>query len=300
MDNEYNIKSIKEKFKKQGIFYTPPELAQLLKSYIDFKPENVYDPTCGDGGLLQVFDESVKKYGQEIEQTQLEVAQGRLKNFTGVCGNTLQNPAFKGMKFHCVLANPPFSIKWTPIVDERFKGAPTIPTESKADYAFNLHILHYLAENGTAVVLNFPGVLYRSGREQKIREWIVRQNYIDRVVRIGGDTFVDTKIETCLIVYKKNKTTTDIIFEDKVLKKELPVPFETIKENDFNLSVTSYISEEIKKEYINPIELQMKARKNMIARLKQDIKIDLMVCEFEGLDNTEYLNEIIKTVNEFR
>lgn len=296
----YNLKSIKEKFKKQGVFYTPPELAEMLKSYVDFEPKSVYDPTCGDGGLLATFGDSVEKYGQEINGEQLEVAKQRLINFTGVCGDTLKEPAFKGMKFDCILANPPFSIAWQPKVDERFIHAPTIPTQGKADYAFNLHILHYLSENGTAVVLNFPGVLYRLGREQQIRKWLVEQNYIERIVRIPGNTFVDTTIETCLIVYKKNRKSTDIVFEDKALKKERAVSVKEIKSNDYTLSVSTYIQEEVDKPKINPLELQSKARRAMIDKLRKDINIDLMVCEFESLNKFEYLDEIIKTVTEIK
>ena len=107
----YNLKSIKEEFKSKGIFYTPPELAELLKSYVNFTPNEIYDPTCGDGALLNVFGDDVVKYGQEINLEQLQVAKERLKNFNGYCGDTLKDPAFKDKKFDCILANPPFSIK---------------------------------------------------------------------------------------------------------------------------------------------------------------------------------------------
>ena len=104
----YNIKSIKQEFKKKGIFYTPPELAELMMSYVSRSPKNVYDPTCGDGGLLAVFDDNVPKYGQEINSEQLDVANERLVNFIGYCGDTLKDPHFKNVKFDCIVANPPF------------------------------------------------------------------------------------------------------------------------------------------------------------------------------------------------
>ena len=157
MNNEYNLKSIKQQFKEKGIFYTPYELAQTLKSYITFSTKSVYDPTCGDGGLLNVFDDNVKKYGQEVNYQQLEVAKIKLKNFEGFCGDTLKNPAFMDKKFDCILANPPFSIKWEPPKsDIRFDAAPAMAPPSKADYAFILHILHYLSDDGKACVLEFP------------------------------------------------------------------------------------------------------------------------------------------------
>ena len=171
--SNYHIKSIKEEFKSKGIFYTTNELALLIKSFVDIEIDEVYDPTCGDGALLSVFDDSVKKYGQEINEHQIEVAEKRLVNFTGYCGDTLKDPAFKDKKFKCIVANPPFSIKWEPPIlngiftDDRFKFIPALPPKSKADYAFILHILHYLDSDGIAVVLNFPGILYRGNSKGK-------------------------------------------------------------------------------------------------------------------------------------
>ena len=97
--SSYNIKSIKEEFKAKGIFYTTNELALLIKSFVDIDINEVYDPTCGDGSLLSVFDDNVKKYGQEINDHQLKVAENRLTNFIGYCGDTLKEPAFIDKKF---------------------------------------------------------------------------------------------------------------------------------------------------------------------------------------------------------
>lgn len=295
----YNIKSIKEEFKQKGIFYTPPELAELLKTYVNFTPKEIYDPTCGDGALLNVFGDEVIKYGQEINEDQLKVAEQRLKNFNGYCGDTLKDPAFKNKKFDCILANPPFSIKWQPFVDERFENCPELAPPSKADYAFLLHILHYLSDDGIAVTLNFPGILYRGNKEGKIRQWLVENNYIERVVNIPPDTFVDTKIATALVVFRKNKTTTDIIFEDKQLNKEKVVTLEEIKENGFNLSVSTYVFEEKPIIKIEPLELQTKARNQMIERLKKDIMVDFMVCDLENYDKKQYLFDLLKVIYDF-
>lgn len=298
---DYNLKSIKKQFKLKGVFYTPPELAKMIKSYVNIDTDEVYDPTCGDGGLLKIFSDNVKKYGQEIDNIQLDVAKDNLINFTGYCGDTLKEPAFLDRKFKCIVANPPFSISWKPNeADIRFKDAPTIPSKGKADFAFILHILYMLKNDGIAVTLNFPGIAYRGNREKTIRKWIIEQNWIERVVNIPSDTFVDTKISTLLIVYNKNKKTKDIIFEDKELNKTKTVKFEEVKENDFCLSVSNYIQKEKVKENINPVELNGKARNDFITNLEKELNFDLMVCNIEKYDKFEYVNRIIKKCNQFK
>ena len=297
---DYNIKSIKEEFKKRGVFYTPPELAEMIKSYTPKNIIEVYDPTCGDGGLLKVFDDSVKKYGQEIDKVQCDVADEMLINKEIVCGDTLEEPAFRGKKFDCIVANPPFSIKWNPKVDERFEDAPTIPTKGRADYAFILHILYYLSDDGIAVVLGSPGILYRGNREYKIRRWIIEQNYIEKIALIPGDTFVDTAIPTVIIVFNKHKKDTSIEFEDKALKKKKIVTLEEVETNDYGLSVSNYIQEDIIKEDIDPIKMNEEARIQMIKKLENDIKIDLLVCEFEKIDKVEYINILINKLEQIK
>jgi len=303
--SNYNIKSIKQEFKEKGIFYTTNDLALLVKSFVDIETNEVYDPTCGDGSLLSVFDDNVKKYGQEINDHQIEVAKNRLINFTGYCGDTLKEPAFNDKKFKCIVANPPFSISWEqPILngiftDDRFRLIPALPPKSKADYAFILHILHYLANDGIAVVLNFPGILYRGNSEGEIRKWIVEQNYIDKVIRIPGKKFVDTTIETALIVFRKNKNTTNIEFIDTEKNKSYTATFEEVKKNDFVLSVSAFVVEEKEQIQHNPIELQINARNGMLKRIKADIELDKMICEIEGYNFNEYLISIKKLVESF-
>lgn len=303
--SKFNLKSIKEEFKAKGIFYTTNELALLIKSFVDIEVDEVYDPTCGDGSLLSVFDDNVKKYGQEINDHQLKIAEERLINFNGYCGDTLKNPYFIDKKFKCIVGNPPFSIAWEqPILngfftDERFKDIPALPPKSKADYAFILHILHYLAEDGIAVVLNFPGILYRGNSEGQIRKWIVEKNYIEKVLRIPGKQFIDTTIETCLIIFKKNKKTTDIEFIDTEKNKSYTASFEEVKKNDFILSVSAFVVDEKEEIKHNPIELQENARKGMIKKIKADIEIDKMICELEGYNFKEYLDEIQTLVQSY-
>lgn len=293
-----SIKNIRQEFKDNGIFYTPPELAEKLKSYVDFEPETVYDPTCGAGNLLQVFHENVKKYGQELDAEQLGLID--IPNFKGYAGDTLLDDGFKGMKFDCIVANPPFSVKWDPdklAEDERFVCSPVLPPPSKADWAFMLHILYHLSENGVAVVLGFPGILYRGQREGKVRRWFVENNYIDRVVNIPGNTFEDTSISTCIVVLKKNKETTDIIFEDG--DKIKTVSRKTVEENDYSLSVGIYIPDEIEREYIDPSVLENEARRLFLTRLKKELDFDRTICEMEGISIRPFISAIRKILREY-
>lgn len=296
---EKNLKNIKNEFKEKGIFYTPEALALTLKKYIDKDVKNVYDPTCGQGNLLKVFANNIPKYGQELYPDELDKAKESLFNFEGVCGDTLQNPAFLGKKFDCIVANYPFSIKWKPFIDERFAQAPTVPTQGKADYAFILHILHYLADDGIASVLNFPGILYRGQKEAQIRQWIVDQNYIDKIIHIPANTFVDTKIATALIVFKKNKTTTNILFVDEELQIERVVPIEEIIQNNYVLSVSQYIQKKEEKKEITQYDLEAirdKARQDAIKIIVADLELDKLVCQLEGYDFEVYRQQLIQAI----
>lgn len=295
---EKSIKNIRQEFKQHGIFYTPSALAKKLKSYIDINPESVYDPTCGAGSLLKVFEDNVKKYGQELDAEQLALID--LPNFIGRAGDTLEDDKFKDMQFECIVANPPFSIKWNPEhlkEDKRFIQSPILPPPSKADWAFMLHILYHMSDDGVAVILVFPGVLYRGQREGKIRQWFVENNYIDRVVNIPGNTFEDTSIPTCIIVLKKNRNTTDIIFEDG--EKTETVPQQNIRENDYNLSVNIYIQEEVEKEVIDPIVLESESRRLFLERLRKELEFDSMVCEIEGISIYPFIQAIRIILKEY-
>lgn len=295
----FNLKSIKQEFKDKGIFYTTNELAEYIKSFVNFVPNAVYDPTCGDGSLLSVFDDNVSKFGQEINEHQLDIAKSRLKNFNGICGDTLKNPAFWGKKFDCIVANPPFSIKWEPpqlgnmFNDERFLNIPAMPPASKADYAFILHILHYLSNDGIAVVLNFPGILYRGNSEGILRKWLVENNFIDKIIRIPSKNFIDTTIETVLVIFKKNKFNTNIEFIDKETNKSKIVSIDEITKNDFTLSCNMYLSESKKEINIDKFQLMKDARLDNLRRLKADIELDKMICMIENWDcHKDYINDL--------
>lgn len=215
--NDYNIKSIREQFRKAGVFYTPPELAERMAKYLPDDIDAVYDPACGRGGLFQIFDDRVQKYGQDVDKMAINDCYRIWPDGHFAVGDTLSDPAFKGQKFKAILANPPFNAKWdqpTPIEamgDERWKDLPALPPKSKADWAFIAHCLNYLADDGTMVILEFPGILYRSGAEQKVRDYFVRKNIIDRIESIPPNTFVDTAIATVLVVFKKNRKPDDPI-----------------------------------------------------------------------------------------
>lgn len=295
---EKSIKNIRQEFKQHGIFYTPPALAERLKSYIDINPKSVYDPTCGAGNLLKVFDDNIKKYGQELDGEQLALID--FPNFIGYAGDTLADDKFGDMQFDCIVANPPFSVKWNPDGlkdDERFLHSPALPPPSKADWAFMLHILYHLSDDGVAVVLEFPGILYRGQREGKVRRWFVENNYIDRVVNIPGNTFEDTTITTCIIILKKNRKTTDIIFEDG--EKTETVAQQNIAENDYNLSVNIYIEEEVEREEIDPMVLENEARRSFLERLRRELDFDKMVCEMQGISIQPFIKAIRIILKEY-
>ena len=284
MKKDFSSKAYRNELKEKGVFHTDTKLAEIIKSYGKDKPKNVYDPTCGVGTLLSVFDDDVPKYGQELTEDYLEVARKTLNNFTGEVGDTLKNPAFMDMKFDLIVANYPFSIKWEPDKEDiRFKDWVDVPPPSKADYAFIMHMMYLLDDDGVCVSLNFPGILYRKAREGKIRKELVEKGYIKKVIQVPGGYFEDTNISTVLLVMSKSKFKGYIEFEDleKDLKRE--VPLEEIVENDFNLSVSSYVYEEEVREEIDPVELRDSAREDLIKFIDKGLGLEYFLAEsFEG------------------
>lgn len=182
----YSVKSIRKQFAEKGVFYTDRKLAEMLRDIVSRTSvvTEVYDPTCGNGNLLAVFPDDVRKYGQELNAQQAEEARLRLVNCGIAAGDTLIAPAFADRRFRHIVANYPFSVRWEPKEDHRWESAPCLPPPSKADYAFILHIIHMMDDDGIAAVLGFPGILYRGQREGKIRQWIVEKNLIESVTTI--------------------------------------------------------------------------------------------------------------------
>lgn len=292
----YSVKSIREKFKSQGIFYTPKELCLYLKSFLPENADEVYDPTCGRGNLLSVFDDNVKKFGQDLNEEELIVARETLVNFTGEIGDTLKNPAFMDKKFKNIIANPPFSVKWDQMPDDiRFNIAPALAPASKADWAFMLHILHMLDKDGVAVVMNYPGVLYRENAEGKIRKWFIENNYIDKIVHIPGGKFEDTKTATCLIVLKKNKKDKNILFINSETGKEKIVSLQDIEEENYRLSIERYIPREFIKEEIDIASLNSDIFETTIKHL--EVTADLSLFLVKSGEKMDYLGLLNKARN---
>lgn len=286
-DAEHSVKSIRKKFKEQGVFYTDMELARKLKSYLPAGLDEVYDPTCGNGQLLSVFGNGVAKYGQEIDTEQADTCRRRLEGAHIATGDTLVAPAFADRRFKGIVSNYPFSLKYDPQAidpfDPRFSWLPCTAPPSKADYMFIAHILHYLDDGGVAATLNFPGILYRGAREGRIRESIVRLNLVDRVVAVGGKHFVDTAIPTAIVVFRKGRAETSVVFEDMESGKSATVPFEEIKANGFNLSVTTYVdvAEQEAETDIRALNARIREMRERRERLEREI--DEFVNNFDGL-----------------
>jgi len=226
--------------KSGGEFFTPQEVSELLarltlvgKSEVN----KVYDPACGSGSLLLQFSkvlgaENVRLgfFGQEINLTNYNLCRINMflhnvgfEDFHIAHGDTLIDPADKHWEeepFEAIVSNPPYSIKWpgsdNPLLinDPRFSPAGVLAPKSKADLAFTMHMLSWLAVNGTAAIVEFPGVLYRGGAEQKIRQYLIEGNYIDSVIQLPPDLFFGTTIATCIIVLKKSKADNKVLFID--------------------------------------------------------------------------------------
>ena len=224
--------------KSGGEFFTPQEVSELLaRITVVGKTEvnKVYDPACGSGSLLLKFAKVLGRdnvrqgfYGQEINLTTYNLCRINMflhdinyEKFDIAHGDTLTDPAhWDDEPFEAIVSNPPYSIKWdgdaNPLLinDPRFAPAGVLAPKSKADLAFTLHILSWLAVNGTAAIVEFPGVLYRGGAEQKIRQYLIDNNYVDAVIQLPPDLFFGTTIATCIIVLKKSKHDNKTLFID--------------------------------------------------------------------------------------
>lgn len=296
-----SAKSFRQNLRKSGVFFTPKKLAEYMRSFFPSDVAEIYDPTCGDGGLLAEFD-GAKKYGQEIDAEQGNYAATNLVEAQIEIGDTLADDKFKDRKFRYIVANPPFSVEWDPKTDDRFEGFELAP-KSKADYAFILHCIHHLDDDGIAVVMCFPGVCYRGQREGKIREQIIRKNLLDRVVEIPGGDFEDTSISTVLLIFRKNRQTNSVVFENKETGESREVEFEEIEKNGFNLSVFQYIEPKSDKAEIDPVSEQIKGRDSALKWLRASIRVDATVCELERFrqpefDHVDFLNRLQKIIAE--
>lgn len=322
--------------KSGGEFFTPQEVSELLARitvYGKTHVNKVYDPACGSGSLLLQFNKILGKgnvqqgfFGQEINLTTYNLARINMflhnVNYTKfhiAHGDTLTSPAYDDEEpFEAIVSNPPYSTKWegknnpTLINDPRFSPAGVLAPVSKADLAFTMHILSWLAEDGTAAIVEFPGVLYRGGAERKIRKYLINNNFIDAVIQLPPNLFFGTTIATCIIVLKKSKKDNSVLFMDasdqfvhsgnknklasenrqKILnwyiqRKDIGhrtrlVANSDVSENEYNFSVSSYVQPEDSNEVIDIHELNKQI--GNIVRRQQELRtqIDAIVSSLEN------------------
>ncbi|NLW72137.1 MAG: type I restriction-modification system subunit M [Chloroflexi bacterium] len=291
--------------KSGGEFFTPQYVSELLtKLTLVNKSEvnKVYDPACGSGSLLLNFAKVLGKenvrlgfFGQEINLTTYNLCRINMflhdipyGQFKIGLGNTLTEPLWEDNEpFEAIVSNPPYSIKWEGdangllINDPRFSPAGVLAPKSKADMAFIMHCLSWLATSGTAAIVCFPGIMYRGGAEQKIRKYLVDNNFVDCVIQLPANLFFGTSIATCIMVLKKSKHDNHTLFIDasemfvkvtnqnnlspehiqqvldlftdraNVAHKSRLVANEEIAEQNYNLSVSSYVEKEDKREVVD-------------------------------------------------
>lgn len=327
--------------KSGGEFFTPQHVSKLIAQLALHGQKTVnkiYDPAAGSGSLLlqakKQFDDHIIEdgfYGQEINHTTYNLARMNMflhninyDKFNIQLGDTLTRPHFRDEKpFDAIVSNPPYSLKWigsddpTLINDERFAPAGVLAPKSKADFAFVLHALSYLSGRGRAVIVCFPGIFYRGGAEQKIRQYLVDNNYVETVISLAPNLFFGTSIGVNILVLSKHKLDTNVQFIDasgeEFFKKETnnniltekhikrimgmfaskenvphvaqSVAFEAIVENGYNLSVSSYVEAEDTREVINIVKLNAELKKTVanIERLRAEI--EAIVAEIEGAED---------------
>ena len=322
--------------KSGGEFFTPQEVSELLtRIAVAGKTEvnKVYDPACGSGSLLLKFAKILGKenvrngfFGQEINITTYNLCRINMflhdinyEQFDIAHGDTLTDPKhWDDEPFEAIVSNPPYSIRWdgdaNPLLinDERFTPAGILAPKSKADLAFVMHALSWLATNGTAAIVCFPGVMYRGGAEQKIRQYLVDNNYVDAVIQLPPDLFFGTTIATCILVLKKNKADNKVMFIDasaefvrgsaknkltylnmeKILdcyvkRQDIDyfsrlVDHAEVAEKEYNISVGTYVVQKDTREVVDIAQLN--ARIAQIVKRQTELRnqIDAIVADLEG------------------
>lgn len=289
--------------KSGGEYYTPQEVSKLLaKLAINQRTKiyNVYDPACGSGSLLLqphkiLKNDDIHFYGQDSNPTTYNLCRINMflhninfAKFHITCGDTLIEPNIeKNTLFDVIVSNPPYSVKWdgksnpTLINDERYKNAGILAPESKADFAFVLNCLYYLKETGIAAIVCFPGIFYRGGAEQKIRQYLIDNNYVSAIIDLPKDLFFGTSIATTILVLSKSSVDKKVLFIDasEQVTKETArsylsdeniesileiyynrsdkeyfsklVDIKTIQDNNYNLSVSKYVPKPIVQDIVD-------------------------------------------------
>ena len=321
--------------KSGGEFYTPQEVSELLTRLAivgKTSVNKVYDPACGSGSLLLksakiLGKENVRNgfYGQEINLTTYNLCRINMflhdigyDKFNIACEDTLVSPQhWDDEPFEVIVSNPPYSIKWAGddnavlINDPRYSPAGVLAPKSKADFAFIMHSLSWLATNGTASIVCFPGILYRGGAEQKIRKYLINNNFVDCIIQLPDNLFFGTSIATCIMVLKKSKKDNSTLFidatnycvkvtnnnkltddnindiveiftnrEDKEHIAKL-VSNEELSENDYNLSVSTYVEKEDTREQIDIVELNKEIDEIVVREQKLRDEIKKIISEIE-------------------
>jgi type I restriction enzyme M protein len=321
--------------KSGGEFFTPQEVSELLARITvvgKTAVNRVYDPACGSGSLLLQFAKVLGRdnvrqgfFGQEINLTTYNLCRINMflhdvnfEKFDIAHGDTLTDPAhWDDEPFEAIVSNPPYSTKWegdaNPLLinDPRYAPAGVLAPKSKADLAFTMHILSWLAVNGTAAIVEFPGVLSRSGAEQKIRKYLIDNNYVDAVIQLPPDLFFGTTITTCVIVLKKSKADNKTLFIDASAQfvrggtknKLTPanqqaildafvargdadhfarlVDNADITENDYNLSVSSYVEVRDDRVAVDIVELNAEIARIVARQQELRTAIDEIVADLE-------------------
>lgn len=322
--------------KSGGEFFTPQEVSELLAEITVVgrtEVNKVYDPACGSGSLLLKFakvlgKENVRQgfFGQEVNITTYNLCRINMflhdinyEKFSIAHGDTLIDPKhWDDEPFDAIVSNPPYSIRWdgdaNPLLinDPRFSPAGVLAPKSKADLAFTLHMLSWLATSGTAAIVEFPGVLYRGGAEQKIRKYLIDNNYIDTVIQLPPDLFFGTTIATCIIVLKKSKRDNATLFIDASAefvrggnknkltdanRKDILDAFIARKDeahfarlvkntdiaaNDYNIAVSSYVELENIKEETDIVMLNQHIAEIVARQQQLRTAIDAIVADLEG------------------
>lgn len=325
--------------KSGGEYYTPQEVSELLTHLTlvgKTEVNKVYDPACGSGSLLLKFakilgKENVRQgfFGQEINITTYNLCRINMflhdidfDKFDIAHGDTLTDALhWDDEPFEAIVSNPPYSIKWdgdsNPLMinDPRFSPAGVLAPKSKADLAFIMHSLSWLATNGTAAIVCFPGVLYRGGAEQKIRKYLVDNNYIDAIIQLPDNLFFGTSIATCIMVLKKSKSENTTLFidaskecvkvtnsnklTDENIRNILNVYTERkdqehfvkvvlnsdLTKLDYNLSVSTHISQKDNREIIdiNKLNLEIEDIVNKSYIIRCEIKN--IIDKIDGISN---------------
>ena len=262
--------------KKAGEFYTPQEVSTILAKIVTqgkTKVKSVYDPTCGSGSLLLRVAKEVQEvsgyYGQELNRTTYNLARMNMilhdvhyKRFDIKQEDTLERPQHQDMEFECIVANPPFSAKWSAnqlfMSDDRFSQYGKLAPKSKADFAFVQHMLHHLAESGTMALVLPHGVLFRGAAEGHIREYLIKEkNWLDAVIGLPANIFYGTSIPTCILVFKKcREQDENVLFIDASQHFEKVKTQNQLRESDISKIVETYVARNEQDKYSYPATLE--------------------------------------------